>query len=98
VPQTVSPTLSLKYRVLSYDLESYDFFQVSIDGDPVFLFGNTEWDTSSCDREVWDSDWRSGELDLSSYIGKKIELSLHNVNREHEWWNTWTYVDDVVVR
>jgi hypothetical protein len=98
VPQTVSPTLSLRYRIFSHDLDSYDFFQVSIDGDPVFRDGNTEWNVSSCDGEVWDSGERPWELDLSPYIGKRIELSLHNVNGEHEWYNTWTYVDDVEVR
>lgn len=97
VPETVSPTLSLRYRVFSHDLDSYDSFQVSIDGEPVFRDGNTEWNVASCDGEVWDSGERSWELDLSPYIGKRIELSLRNVNGEHEWYNTWTYVDDVEV-
>jgi tetratricopeptide (TPR) repeat protein len=98
VPDTISPTLSLRYRVFSHDLDNYDFFQVSINDDLVFQDGNTEWNVSSCDGEVWDSGERSWELDMSPYIGKRIELSLRNVNGEHEWYNTWTFVDDVEVR
>jgi len=97
VPETVSPTLSLRYRVLSYDVMSFDFFQVSINGTPVNQFGNAEG-VSDCNREVWDSGWQSVELDLSPYIGEElVEVSLRNFNKTHEWWNTWTYVDDIEV-
>jgi len=98
VPQAVSPTLSLRYCIFSYDLNEYDFFQVSINGQPVGQFGNTDWEKSDCDREVWDSGWRSAQFDLSAYSGQTITVALHNVNGMHEWWNTWTHVDDVEIR
>jgi tetratricopeptide (TPR) repeat protein len=103
VSETVSPTLSLRYRVFSYDilsddLEHSDFFEVSINGNPVVRFGNTEWDVSDCNREVWDSGWQLEEFDLSLYRGESVELSLRNVNGTDEWWNTWTWVDDVESR
>jgi hypothetical protein len=95
VSQGISPTLSLRYRVFSYDLNNYDSFLVKINGKPVGEYGNTEWETSSCNREAWDSGWQSVEFDLHPYIGEEVELSLHDVNGEHGWWNTWAYVDDV---
>jgi tetratricopeptide (TPR) repeat protein len=97
VPETISPTLSLRYRVFSYDLDNLDFFQVNINGKPVGQYGNTVWDESDCSREVWDSSWRLAEFDLSLYREEMIEVSFRNVNGTDEWWNTWTYVDDVEI-
>jgi len=98
VPQTISPTLSLRYRVFSYDLNDYDFFEVSLNDGSVWKFGNMEWAVSYCDSEVWDSGWQSVEFDLSPYRREMVEVSLRNVNGMHEWWNTWTYVDNVEIR
>jgi len=103
VLETISPTLSLRYQVFSYDiltsnLDESDFFQVSINGKSIGEFGNTEWGESDCDREVWDSGWQSVEFDLSPYRGERVELSLRNLNRVYERWNTWTYIDDVTIR
>jgi len=97
VSGTVSSTLSLSYRVFSYDLDDHDFFQVSVNGQQIGLFGNTEWNESSCDREVWDSGWRSIDFDLGPYRGENVELSLRNANGTDKGWNTWTYVDNVEV-
>ncbi len=98
VPQEISPTLSLRYRVLSYDLDlpDYDYFQVAINGEPLpQRYGNYEWSEASCDREPWDSGWQTLTLDLSVYRGEDIEVSLHNVNGTQPYYNTWTYVDDI---
>jgi len=97
VPQTISPTLSLRYRVFSYDLDTYDFFQVTINGEPVIQSGNTEWTVSYCGPAAWDSGWQSAESDLSPYKGGMVEVSLRSVNGMHGWWNTWTYVDGIEV-
>lgn len=97
VPEAVD-TLSLQYRVFSYDLDEHDFFEVRINGTPVGRFGNPDWDRSSCDRGVWDSGWLSAEFKLDPYVGTRIEISLHNVNGTDTSWNTWTYVDDVQIR
>jgi len=101
VPQ-ISPTLSLRYRVFSYDLDTYDpglqgdYFQVAINGDPVSeRYGNTDWNEASCDGEPWDSDWQTvPPLDLSDYRGQEVEILLHIVSTD-PYYNTWTYVDDV---
>jgi len=104
VPETVSPTFSLRYRVFSYDLDDQDFFQVNINGKILGPFGNTEWGEASCDLEAWDSGWQPAEFDLGPYRGRMVEVSLHNVNGAirnvdgTKWWNTWTYVDDVEIR
>jgi hypothetical protein len=93
-----SPTLSLKYRVFSYDLDIQDWLQVWINDDLVGQFGNPLWSLPSCDREPWDSGWQTAEFDLSRYEGQNVEVLLSNVNSKYDWWNTWTYVDDVQVR
>jgi serine/threonine protein kinase len=102
VPDTVGPTVWLRYRVFSYDilsddLERSDFFQVSVNGNSVGRFGNTEWNESACNREAWDSGWQSATFDLSPYQGERVELSFHVVNGADQWWNTWAYVDDVKI-
>ena len=93
-----SPTLSLRYRVFSYDLDTQDWFQVQINDDLVGQYGDSLGSVPSCDREPWDSGWRTVEFDLSRYEGQKVEVLLSNVNSKYEWWNTWTYVDDVQIR
>jgi tetratricopeptide (TPR) repeat protein len=98
VPLEISPTLSLEYRVFSYDLKhpDYDYFQVAVNGEPLpQQYGNHEWIEPSCDREPWDSGWQKLMLDLSAYRGEEIEVSFHNVNGTQPYFNTWTYVDDV---
>jgi outer membrane protein assembly factor BamD (BamD/ComL family)/tRNA A-37 threonylcarbamoyl transferase component Bud32 len=100
VPQEISPTLSLEYRVFSYDLDfpEYDYFKVAINGEALpQRYGNYEWTEPSCNRKPWDSGWRTLTLDLSAYRGEKIEVSLHNVNGTQPYYNTWTYVDNVRV-
>jgi serine/threonine protein kinase len=98
VPQAVSPTLSLRYRVFSYDLDLEDTFQVYVNGEPLSdSLGNFEWSESSCTRDVWDSNWQDLTLPLSVYRGKEIKVSFHNTNGLQPHYNTWTYIDDVSI-
>jgi len=100
VPQGISPTLSLKYRIFSYDLDLPvgDYFQVALNGEPLSQrYGNYEWNEPSCDRAPWDSGWQTLTLDLIAYRGEEIEISLHNVNGTQPYFNTWTYVGNIRV-
>jgi tetratricopeptide (TPR) repeat protein len=100
VPKEISPTLSLRYRVFSHDLDlpGFDYFQVAINGEPLpERYGNYDWHEPSCDREPWDSQWQTLSLDLSDYRGEEIEVSFHNVNGTQPHYNTWTYIDDVKI-
>jgi hypothetical protein len=98
VPEGISSTLSLRYRVFSYDLDlpGFDYFQVAINGERLpERYGNYEWNEPSCDRPPWDSGWRTLIIDLSVYAGKEVEVSFHNVNGTQPFYNTWTHLDDV---
>jgi hypothetical protein len=78
--------------------------------DALCRYGGT-WDTTTdglafCDGKPSDptktqppSDlgWRRVTLDLSNYLGQTIDLYLANYNRQDNWFNTWTYVDNVTV-
>jgi hypothetical protein len=97
VPRIISPTLSFRYRVFSYDLDlpEYDYFQIAVNGEPLSeRYGNYEWNEPSCDREPWDSGWMMSTLDLSAFRGEE-EMSFHNINGTQPYYNTWTYVDDI---
>jgi len=97
VPQTISPTLSLRYRIFSQDVYANDSFRVQINEDVVEEFGNHMRSMPACDGEPWDSEWQTFGFDLSGYRGQDVEVLLSNVNGKYQWWNTWTYVDDVQV-
>jgi len=105
--QVAKPTLSLHYRVFSYDvvysqrLKRYvDTFEVSLydaQGQPLKLLlrdGNTtdEWGT------LHDTGWRTARLDLTSYAGQTVQLAFANYNREDNLFNTWSFVDDIQVQ
>jgi len=97
VPRIMSPTLSLRYRVFSYDLNlpGFDYFLVAVNGKLLHQYGNYEWVAPRCDEEPWDSGWQPLTIDLSSYRGEEVELSFHSVNGTQPYYNTWTHVDDV---
>ena len=100
VPQESSPILLVRYRVYSYDLDllDYDYFQIAVNGElQSERCGNDEWNEPSCDRKPWDSGWRTLTLDLSTYRGQVVEISLYNVNGTQPYYNTWTYIDNVSV-
>jgi tetratricopeptide (TPR) repeat protein len=99
VPDMISPTLLLDYRIFSYDLDlpNFDYFEVAVNGEPLGeRYGNYEWNGPSCDGDPWDSGWQTlPPVDLGLYRAKEIQISFHNVNGTQTYFNTWTFVDNV---
>jgi len=98
VPSYCSPTLSFKYNIFSEDkLVSWsDSFDVFIDNTRILSDGN-KFRKESCDIPAWNAGWKDFSYDLNVYQGQNIYVSFHNANREDQWYNTWTYVDQVEV-
>jgi len=99
-----APSLSLKYRMWTYDYMNWpnnpqDSFDVvvRVDGggeDLVLRDGVLRAEGSA---ELGDQGCKEFTLDLSDYAGKWIRIELANWNRNDNLYNTWTYVDDVRV-
>ena len=51
---------------------------------------------TGCAASPYDTDWQQFTYDLSAYQGQTIEIRLVN-HTSDQWYNTWTYVDDVSV-
>jgi len=100
VPSTVSPTLYFWYNIFTHDKNSaltdtYDSFDVKIDGSRVFRDMNTT-SPYKCNN-LRNLRWRHATIDLSPFRGADITLRFENWNRFDNWFNIWTYVDDVQV-
>lgn len=108
VPQDAT-ALTFKYIMWSQDAsikEKYDRFEVYLNSDLKFFDGNQVKQGLSCGR-WWrvpgpdnprggqTNGWATGEIDLSAYIGQNITLSFRNYSRFDNWYNTYTYIDDV---
>ncbi len=100
VPSSGAPTLSLWYRILSYDRlvgDKYDWFGVYINGALVWYTGRiSSTPVASCAPTPADTGWQQFVYDLSAYAGQTVQLRLVN-HTSNDWYNTWTYVDDVSV-
>ena len=76
----------------------YDSFDVHIEGtgfdNLVFRGGN--FDRTKVGTLV-DTGWQQVTLDLSSYAGQTIRVRFANWNRPDNYYNTWSYLDDVRV-
>jgi hypothetical protein len=100
VPNYSSPQLSLFYRIMTYDRfvgDKYDWFAVYINGALVLQTGRiSQTPITSCASGPYDTGWQQFTYDLSAYQGQTIEIRLVN-HTSDQWYNTWTYVDDVSV-
>jgi hypothetical protein len=100
VPSSGSPRLSLFYRIKTYDRlvgDKYDWFAVYINGALVLQTGRTSPTTiTGCAASAYDTGWQQFTYDLSAYQGQTIEIRLVN-HTSDQYYNTWTYVDDVSV-
>jgi tetratricopeptide (TPR) repeat protein len=106
VPPNGVPKLSFRYRVRSFDIldsvKGGDSFKVYIkqsdaDEKMILQVGNTDWNESDCNGDPWDSGWESFSYSINAYKGQNVTLCFHNLNEKDNSWNTWTYVDDVMV-
>lgn len=100
VPNLSSPQLSLFYRIMTYDRlvgDKYDWFAVYINGALVLQTGRiSQTPIAGCAASPYDTGWQQFTYDLSAYQGQTIEIRLVN-HTSDQWYNTWTYVDDVSV-
>lgn len=107
-PDVVAPKLHFWYRILTYDVvwseryqRYYDSFDVEIAaGGPAQLLlrdGNYDPLKVGAGKPVVDLGWKEGVIDLSPYAGQTVTLYFRNSNRVDNYFNTWTYLDDISI-
>jgi len=104
VPSSGSPTLSFWYRIYTQDkntnlTDDYDLFAVYINGSRVWADANTS-DPYGCST-LKNLGWQPASVSLNGYQGQTIQITFYNYNRAPngaQWYNTYTYVDDVSVQ
>ncbi len=107
VPANAS-SIEFDYFIWTQDAsldETYDRFEVYLwkDGEPMpespeHYDGNMIAEGGNCD--IWrrvpeGSGWKTESVDLTEYQGQMVKLSLRAYNRQDNWYNTYTYVDNV---
>jgi len=105
-----APTLSLWYRVYSYDVVWHEEFQRLYDSFDVTIFDQAGSSTLAVRdgnyiqlppngpyNTLYDTGWRHGLFDLTRWAGQRITLTLYVANREDDALNTWAFVDDIQV-
>lgn len=95
--------LIVKYQIFSYDIiygpsqnRNYDWFNVTLNGTPVFTGGNPA--TSSNGNTLWQSGCQSKTFNISAYAGKNMSLGFSLFNTNGKVFNTWAYVDSVQIK
>ncbi len=110
LPDASKLTLSFSYIIYSQDYSSsgdFDRFEVYIDNQFIWGDGN-EYNVLGCGwyrvpgpynpRPLDPSgQWAKATIDLSSYAGQTINLSFRNYLRYDQWFNTYTYLDNVLI-
>jgi len=108
VPKNAA-TLTFKYIIWSQDTSirsEYDRFEVYIDSTLVFSDGNQINTGLGCDkwrrvpgpdnpRNGITNEWAEETIDISSYQDQNITISFRNYSRYDNYYNTYTYIDDV---
>ncbi len=106
VPDSGSPTLRFWYRIMTQDRKESippggttpvlkDTLDVIVAGttiDQINPYPNVGCDT------IFDAGWLQYSYDLSAYKGKSITLRFEVWNRQHDWYATWAYIDDVTIQ
>ena len=108
VPESVM-TLTFSYIIWTQDASpsgAYDRFEVYVDGQLKFSDGNQVNQGLGCgtwrrvpgpenQRGGATSGWAIGKIDLTPYKGQKITVSFQNHSRFDNYYNTYTYLDNV---
>ena len=97
VPSSGVSTLRVHYRNFSEDKFAgvgFDRFQILVNGAVVMMDGN-QTAVYNCDNPPQSQGWEEFNLDVIPYTGQNITLRLENWNDVDQWYNTWTYVDDI---
>jgi hypothetical protein len=102
VPSSGSPTLSFWYRIYTQDKNStlsdqYDLFAVYINGSQEVVKDANVTGDYGCSN-LNDLGWKQVNFSLDAYKGQTIEITFYNYNRPDNWYNTYTYVDDISVQ
>ena len=100
LPWSGTPTLSLWHRVFTYDKnvnldDGIDHLDVLLNGRRILRVANRS-QPPRCEGLPHDLEWQRFVYDLSAYRGQSVRLRIVLVSTDN-WWNSWTYVDDVQV-
>jgi hypothetical protein len=97
VPSRGVSTLQIHYNIYSQDKLSdpkYDRFEIWVEGSLEWMDGILT-DPYGCGTAPRTTGWRVFNFDVTGYQGTSITLRLQNVSGFDNWYNTWTYVDDI---
>jgi uncharacterized repeat protein (TIGR01451 family) len=106
VPSTCSPVLSFCYRIMTYDHITWtngitlgDSLDVYVQSNLILRDGynNYPGPQPGC-ASLQDLGWKCFNYNLDAYRGRNVQVSFQNWNREDDWYNTWTYLDQVEVK
>ncbi len=99
VPRTGVSKLRIWYKIYSQDYFTppydFDMFRVLIGGTVVHRDGNEGAFDENCGMAPITEGWEYVDLSVTAYQGQNITLRLENVSAGDQWYNTWTYVDDI---
>jgi hypothetical protein len=107
VPNSGSPSLKFYYQIYTYDHQpegdrAADYFaayirDLSTSEKTLVYKDDLSWVTNyKCYNLSQKSSWQTvSGIDLSPYKGKTIELIFEVSNGGHNFWNTWSFIDDV---
>jgi hypothetical protein len=100
--------LRFSYRVISYDEVHnppgqgnpwWDRLEVQVNGSQLDPASGNPYGSPTavykCLKPPHDSGWQNASLDLSPYAGQTVILTFFNVNVGDNWYNTWSYLDNI---
>ncbi len=97
------PSLSFWYRVISYDVvygsdqrlfDSLDVYIIRAGQEPIRILRDGNLGPRA---DGYDTGWKLATVSLAPYAGQTIRLRFENSNRNDNYYNTWSYVDQVRV-